>query len=107
MRVGLDIGSTTIKCVVLDEQDTLLYSTYERHYSHILEKAQELLRRIDAEQLHGQKALLSISGSAGMGLVKETQKFFIMTVRTITLKSNKKMNLKNTEKAKNIVQILS
>ena len=68
MRVGLDIGSTTIKCVVLDENDTLLYSTYERHYSHILEKAQELLRRIDAEQLHGQKALLSISGSAGMGL---------------------------------------
>ena len=48
MRVGLDIGSTTIKCVVLDENDTLLYSTYERHYSHILEKAQELLRRIDA-----------------------------------------------------------
>ena len=62
MRVGLDIGSTTIKCVVLDEHDALLYSTYERHYSHILEKAQELLRRIDAEQLHGQKALLSISG---------------------------------------------
>ena len=54
MRVGLDIGSTTIKCVVLDEQDSLLYSTYERHYSHILEKAQELLRRIDDQQLHGQ-----------------------------------------------------
>ena len=68
MRIGLDIGSTTIKCAVLDEQENLLYSTYERHYSHILEKAQELLRRIDAEQLHGAKALLSISGSAGMGL---------------------------------------
>ena len=36
MRVGLDIGSTTIKCVVLGEHDELLYSTYERHYSHIL-----------------------------------------------------------------------
>ena len=47
MRVGLDIGSTTIKCVVLGEHDELLYSTYERHYSHILEKAQELLRRIE------------------------------------------------------------
>ena len=70
MRVGLDIGSTTIKCVVLDEHDSILYSTYERHYSHILEKAQELLRRIDAEQLHGQKALLSISGSAGMGFAE-------------------------------------
>ena len=77
MRVGLDIGSTTIKCVVLDENDTLLYSTYERHYSHILEKAQELLRRIDAEQLHGQKALLSISGSAGMGLA-DNQSFGII-----------------------------
>ena len=59
MRVGLDIGSTTIKCAVLDEHDALIYSTYERHYSHILEKAQELLRRIDAEHLHGNKALLS------------------------------------------------
>ena len=75
MRVGLDIGSTTIKCVVLDEHDALLYSTYERHYSHILEKAQELLRRIDAEQLHGQKALLSISGSAGMGLAASRRCF--------------------------------
>ena len=80
MRVGLDIGSTTIKCVVLDEHDTLLYSTYERHYSHILEKAQELLRRIDAEQLHGRKALLSISGSAGMGLADSCGVPFVQEV---------------------------
>ena len=80
MRVGLDIGSTTIKCVVLDEHDTLLYSTYERHYSHILEKAQELLRRIDAEQMHGQKALLSISGSAGMGLADSCGVPFVQEV---------------------------
>ena len=80
MRVGLDIGSTTIKCVVLGEHDELLYSTYERHYSHILEKAQELLRRIDAEQLHGRKALLSISGSAGMGLADSCGVPFVQEV---------------------------
>ena len=80
MRVGLDIGSTTIKCVVLDEHDSIVYSTYERHYSHILEKAQELLRRIDAEQLHGQKALLSISGSAGMGLADSCGVPFVQEV---------------------------
>ena len=80
MRVGLDIGSTTIKCVVLGEHDELLYSTYERHYSHILEKAQELLRRIDAEQLHGCKALLSISGSAGMGLADSCGVTFVQEV---------------------------
>ena len=49
MRVGLDIGSTTIKCVVLDEHDALLYSTYERHYSHILERSEE--RRVGKECL--------------------------------------------------------
>ncbi len=80
MRVGLDIGSTTIKCAVLDEHDSLIYSTYERHYSHILEKAQELLRRIDAEQLHGQEALLSISGSAGMGLADSCGVPFVQEV---------------------------
>ena len=80
VRVGLDIGSTTIKCVVLDEHDAILYSTYERHYSHILEKAQELLRRIDDEQLHGQKALLSISGSAGMGLADSCGVPFVQEV---------------------------
>ena len=39
MKVGLDVGSTTIKCVVLDDADHLIYSTYERHFSHILEKS--------------------------------------------------------------------
>ena len=59
MRVGLDIGSTTIKCVVLDEHDSILYSTYERHYSHILEKAQELLAESSG------RTLADISASCG------------------------------------------
>ena len=48
MRVGLDIGSTTIKCVVLDEAGRLVFSDYERHYSHIMEKSKELLNRVCA-----------------------------------------------------------
>ena len=39
MRIGLDIGSTTIKCVVYDDSDNLIFKTYKRHYSHIVEKA--------------------------------------------------------------------
>ena len=68
MRIGLDIGSTTIKCVVLNEQEQVIFDTYERHGSHIAEKAAGLLRRLAKEQLAGQKAYLAISGSAGMGL---------------------------------------
>ena len=29
LKLGLDIGSTTIKCVVLDEENKIIYSTYE------------------------------------------------------------------------------
>ena len=35
MRVGLDIGSTTIKCVVLNDAGEIVFSTYERHFSQI------------------------------------------------------------------------
>ena len=44
MRVGLDIGSTTIKCVVLNDAGQIVYSTYERHFSHILEKGRPYRR---------------------------------------------------------------
>ena len=47
MRAGLDIGSTTIKCVVLDDEERLVYHTYERYYSHIVEKAEEILTRVN------------------------------------------------------------
>ena len=38
LKIGLDVGSTTIKCVVLDEEDRILYSSYHRHYSQITQK---------------------------------------------------------------------
>ena len=80
MRVGLDIGSTTIKCVVLDDAGQIVYSTYERHYSHILEKGQEILRRVAEQYLPGGRALLAISGSAGMGLADSCQVPFVQEV---------------------------
>jgi len=78
VKVGLDVGSTTIKCVVLDDTDHIIYSTYERHLSHILEKSEELLRRV-AEQYTPQ-AQLAISGSAGMGMAESVQIPFVQEV---------------------------
>ena len=68
LRIGLDIGSTTIKCVVLDDRDQIIYSCYDRHYSLISQKTRELLARLDADVAHGAPVRLSISGSAGMGM---------------------------------------
>ncbi len=79
-KIGLDIGSTTIKCVVLDKEDKIIYSSYNRHSSHILEKSEELLAYIDENITKGEETYLSISGSAGMGLADSCGVNFIQEV---------------------------
>lgn len=91
MKVGLDVGSTTIKCVVMDDEDQILYSTYERHFSHILEKSEELLRRIAKEYVPGGKALFSISGSAGMGMAESVEVPFVQEVFATRVAANRLM----------------
>jgi len=80
LKVGLDVGSTTIKCVVLDGAGNIVYSTYERHFSHILEKSGELLRRVAAEYVPGGRAEFAISGSAGMGMAEGVEVPFVQEV---------------------------
>ncbi len=90
MRVGLDIGSTTIKCVVIDDKDEIIYSSYDRHYSHIIEKSKELLNKIKDDILHGEQAILAISGSAGMGLSESCGVPFVQEVYAERVAATKK-----------------
>ncbi len=84
MKIGLDVGSTTIKCVVLDENDEIIYKTYERHYSQITNKTMELLRKIkemfQTRLEHGEACYLAISGSAGMGMAEKCEISFVQEV---------------------------
>lgn len=80
MRIGLDIGSTTIKCVVLDDKEQIVYSQYQRHFSQITEKTTEVLETLDREVLHGEAAGLVISGSAGMGMAEGCRVPFVQEV---------------------------
>ena len=68
MRIGLDVGSTTIKCVVLDDNDKIVYKTYERHFSQITNKTIELLTMLKKDIIKDDKCSLMIAGSAGMGM---------------------------------------
>ena len=43
MRLGIDIGSTTVKLVLMDEENNISYQRYERHMSSVFEKVEELL----------------------------------------------------------------
>ena len=38
MRLGIDVGSTTVKLILIDENENILYSRYERHMSDVFEK---------------------------------------------------------------------
>ena len=43
--LGIDIGSTTVKIAILDEEHNILFSDYERHFANIRETLSELLKK--------------------------------------------------------------
>ena len=79
LRIGIDIGSTTVKVVVLDEQNKLLFRSYERHYSKARERACETLHSIQ-DKLAGKDVRLVITGSAGLGVAKAAGIDFVQEV---------------------------
>ena len=79
MRIGLDIGSTTIKAVVFDDGNNIVFRHYERHCARINELCASLLACID-EQFPNETFQLAISGSAGMGLAEDVGAEFLQEV---------------------------
>ncbi len=80
MRIGFDIGSTTLKCVVLDDDNKIVFSSYDRHLSRIKEKSAELLRSIRNTFPDEKEFLFAISGSAGMGVAESSAVPFVQEV---------------------------
>ncbi len=76
--IGLDLGSTTAKAVVLGEEGETLFSAYRRHFSRVREAAVELMR--EAFESAGERAHFSITGSAGYGLAQANDLPFIQEV---------------------------
>ena len=79
MRIGIDIGSTTVKTVVLSETGEMLFRSYARHYSKVREKAAEQLRSASGI-LKGEEATPAITGSAGLGVAKSSGLPFVQEV---------------------------
>ena len=42
-HIGFDVGSTTIKAVVIDDKGNICYKSYERHFSKVRQKALDKL----------------------------------------------------------------
>src|SRR5579863_2044857 len=71
--VGLDVGSTTVKAVVVDAAtDQILWQDYQRHETKQPEKTLEFLRRFEADidGFSAERSRMFITGSGGNGMAK-------------------------------------
>ena len=81
--LGIDIGSTTVKIAILDENDNLVFSDYERHFANIQETLADLLQK--AENQLGELTLCPvITGSGGLTLANHLEVPFVQEVIAVS-----------------------
>ena len=78
-RLGIDIGSTTVKIAIIDETDRLLFSDYQRHYANIRETLSSLLTKA-LERLGDFVLSPVITGSGGLTLARHLNIPFVQEV---------------------------
>lgn len=78
-KMGIDVGSTTVKVVVLDNNYQDVYKTYRRHHANIQQTLVEELKVV-AEEFSEVIFKIYISGSAGMGIGERVGIPFIQEV---------------------------
>lgn len=79
LRLGIDIGSTTVKLAVLDCEDTLLDSRYCRHYADIFTTLQKLISQLN-DRFGNSPLTAAITGSGGLFISKKLALPFIQEV---------------------------
>jgi len=64
-HIGLDVGSTTVKIAILDENDNRIFSHYQRHFSDVQHTVSNLLQKIYV-QFRNSRVTMNVTGSSGM-----------------------------------------
>lgn len=82
-KLGIDIGSTTVKVAVLDEEDRLLFSDYERHFANIRQTLSNLIGKA-FEALGDRNIAPMITGSGGLTLAKHLHIPFVQEVISVS-----------------------
>ncbi len=82
-RLGIDIGSTTVKVALLDPDNRILFSDYERHFANIRETLKNLLDKAH-ENLGDMIIRPVITGSGGLTLAKHLKVDFVQEVLAVS-----------------------
>lgn len=77
--LGIDVGSTTVKVVAIDEQNNIIYKSYVRHYARVKETVLSELENVRVK-FPGDYSV-SITGSAGLGLSQRSGINFVQEVQ--------------------------
>ena len=82
--LGIDVGSTTVKTVIIDGENNIIYSEYQRHFSKVKETVTAQLELI-SESFPGDEFSVCITGSAGLGLANSAEIPFVQEVHAAFL----------------------
>ena len=83
LSIGLDIGSTTIKAIAINNRRQIIFTKYERHNAQVREKILSLLEEIHSS-LHPSSCTLTLTGSIGLGIAERQGFSFIQEVVAAT-----------------------
>ena len=83
--MGIDVGSTTVKTVIVEQEtNKLLYAKYERHLSDIKQAVTKELKEAH-EQFGNIKVTLGVTGSSGLALHEKVHLPFVQEVQAAFL----------------------
>src|SRR2546426_7116610 len=87
LMVGLDVGSTTVKSVVVDlNTQSILWSDYQRHDTKQPEKCLEFLKRMETDTgIKADETRIFITGSGGSGIAPHVGAKFVQEVNAVSL----------------------
>ena len=83
LRAGIDVGSTTVKGVLLDEKGRILFKSYKRHEARQSERVVELLEEF--ERIAGKDFHLLLTGSGGSDIASALGVKFVQEVNAVSL----------------------
>ena len=79
--LGIDVGSTTVKTVIIDEKQNIIYSEYQRHFSKVRETVKTQLEAVQ-EKYPNDTFKICMTGSAGLGLATGAEIPFVQEVNS-------------------------
>ena len=79
LRIGIDVGSTTVKMIVLDKHDSILYKEYRRHFSDTKKTIKDLFKEV-LEKFPKDKFSITMTGSGAIALARYLELPFVQEV---------------------------